>query len=565
MAGDGETGVTIMAVTEDLDAGPIYLVGPRADPGRRHLRHAAPSASQTLSGDLLVRTLDEQPEPGEQPEEGVTYAEKITAADRTLDPARPAVELERVVRALTPHIGARVEWNGDAARRAPGPGRDSDGPLVLATAGRRARAARGPAAGRPPDGRGGLPARAPLMPRPPGASPSASCCASPSRGRSPTRRSTPRRRSSSRASARWRGSSRSGRSSDGGRSTTSSAQLTDGTQEARPAGARRAARSASCRSSSSTGSPTTPRSPRRSSWPSAPAAPGSSTPCCGGRRARGGRCSTRSTTRRVRHSIPDWLADALARRVRRRDRARADGAGERAARAGAAREPARRRRREEVAAAVGGRSPAEWPDAVVVDGPFDAHGHPLWHEGAYMPQSRSSQRVAPILDPPAGRARPRPLLGARRQGDPPRRADGRRGGGRRRRARRRAGRRSCGGRARGWARRACASRWATRREPRGDGAVRPRARRPAVLGPRDAAGQARPALADDARSGSRACSPSSARILAAAVAAVRPGGVVVWSTCTLNPAENEGLRSRGSHDRALTLFPHETRLSGLSR
>ena len=30
-------------------------------------------------------------------------------------------------------------------------------------------------------------------------------------------------------------------------------------------------------------------------------------------------------------------------------------------------------------------------------------------------------------------------------------------------------------------------------------------------------------------------------ILAAAVAAVRPGGVVVWSTCTLNPAENEGL------------------------
>ena len=34
--------------------------------------------------------------------EGLTYAEKITAADRTLDPARPAAELERAVRALRP-------------------------------------------------------------------------------------------------------------------------------------------------------------------------------------------------------------------------------------------------------------------------------------------------------------------------------------------------------------------------------------------------------------------------------------------------------------------------------
>ena len=38
-----------------------------------------------------------------------TYAEKITPADRLLDPARPASALERVVRALHPHIGARVE------------------------------------------------------------------------------------------------------------------------------------------------------------------------------------------------------------------------------------------------------------------------------------------------------------------------------------------------------------------------------------------------------------------------------------------------------------------------
>ena len=50
-----------------------------------------------------------QPPFREQPEQGVTYAEKIEPADRLLDPARPADELERRVRALTPHVGAYVE------------------------------------------------------------------------------------------------------------------------------------------------------------------------------------------------------------------------------------------------------------------------------------------------------------------------------------------------------------------------------------------------------------------------------------------------------------------------
>jgi methionyl-tRNA formyltransferase len=52
----------------------------------------------------MMQTLVEQPE-----EEGVTYADKITASDRTLDPGAPAAVNDRVVRALTPHIGARVE------------------------------------------------------------------------------------------------------------------------------------------------------------------------------------------------------------------------------------------------------------------------------------------------------------------------------------------------------------------------------------------------------------------------------------------------------------------------
>jgi methionyl-tRNA formyltransferase len=112
MAGDDETGVTIMALVEDLDAGPVF-----AQP-RERLRADDTYGSLVdrlvpLSADLLVHALDERREPVAQPERGVTYADKITAADRTLEPAeRSAAELERTVRALTPHIGARIALPG---------------------------------------------------------------------------------------------------------------------------------------------------------------------------------------------------------------------------------------------------------------------------------------------------------------------------------------------------------------------------------------------------------------------------------------------------------------------
>jgi methionyl-tRNA formyltransferase len=59
----------------------------------------------------------------------VTYAEKVEASDRLLDPARPARELERRVRALTPHVGAYVPLGDDGrlgVRRAAVA--DADGP-----------------------------------------------------------------------------------------------------------------------------------------------------------------------------------------------------------------------------------------------------------------------------------------------------------------------------------------------------------------------------------------------------------------------------------------------------
>jgi methionyl-tRNA formyltransferase len=107
-AGDEETGVTIMRPTAELDAGPICLqraesIEPDDNYGSLAERLAA------LGGELLVETLDTEPAFRDQGDQGVTYAAKVEAGDRWLDPARPADELERRVRALTPHIGAYVE------------------------------------------------------------------------------------------------------------------------------------------------------------------------------------------------------------------------------------------------------------------------------------------------------------------------------------------------------------------------------------------------------------------------------------------------------------------------
>lgn len=106
--GDEETGVSIMCPTAELDAGPVCLqrseaIAPDDDYGSLSARLAA------LGGELLVETLDLRPPCREQPEAGVTYAEKIESGDRLLDPACAADELERRVRALTPHIGAYIE------------------------------------------------------------------------------------------------------------------------------------------------------------------------------------------------------------------------------------------------------------------------------------------------------------------------------------------------------------------------------------------------------------------------------------------------------------------------
>jgi methionyl-tRNA formyltransferase len=147
MAGDAETGVAIMRLTAGLDSGPVAFM--ERETIREDDTFGTLSARLArLGGDLLVRALDERPAFEEQPEDGVTYAEKIVAADRLLDPVgRPAVELERTVRALTPHIGARLAlpdgsgylgvWGAQLAApvaREPGWLGNEGGRLLLSTA-----------------------------------------------------------------------------------------------------------------------------------------------------------------------------------------------------------------------------------------------------------------------------------------------------------------------------------------------------------------------------------------------------------------------------------------------
>lgn len=111
MAGDAETGVTIIRLVKELDAGPIaaqerFAVGPVDDAG----------AIFALSADVATRLLDgvlSGPEPHFREQVGEpTYAAKISAEDRRLDLDRPARELVDHVRALSPHIGARAELHG---------------------------------------------------------------------------------------------------------------------------------------------------------------------------------------------------------------------------------------------------------------------------------------------------------------------------------------------------------------------------------------------------------------------------------------------------------------------
>ena len=145
LAGDSETGITIMQMDEGLDTGPMLLtapvsIGPTTTASELH------DVLSALGAGLIVSALDGVavgrlvPQP--QPAEGATYAKKLTRDEGRLDWRKPASQLERAVRALNPWPGVWFEHAGErlkvlAAEVAPGkldtaPGTILDDRLLVA-------------------------------------------------------------------------------------------------------------------------------------------------------------------------------------------------------------------------------------------------------------------------------------------------------------------------------------------------------------------------------------------------------------------------------------------------
>jgi methionyl-tRNA formyltransferase len=113
LAGDAETGITIMQMEAGLDTGPMLAI--------EHTPIDAKTAGELteelaeIGGRLIVQVLsdlDAYP-PTVQPEDGVTYAKKIEKAEAWLDFSAPAVQVERQIRGFAPAPGAFFEFEGE--------------------------------------------------------------------------------------------------------------------------------------------------------------------------------------------------------------------------------------------------------------------------------------------------------------------------------------------------------------------------------------------------------------------------------------------------------------------
>ncbi|PJI92974.1 methionyl-tRNA formyltransferase [Yoonia maricola] len=117
MAGDAQTGVCIMQMEAGLDTGPVLQreatpIGAEETTGQLHDRLSAMGAR------LVVQTLGAlaslKPEP--QPDEGVTYAAKIDKAEARVDWTKPAAEVSRLIRGLSPFPGAWCDVAGERVK-----------------------------------------------------------------------------------------------------------------------------------------------------------------------------------------------------------------------------------------------------------------------------------------------------------------------------------------------------------------------------------------------------------------------------------------------------------------
>lgn len=117
MAGDAETGVCIMQMEAGLDTGPVLLcrttpIGAEETTAQLHDRLSVMGAG--LIVEALARLSDLVPEV--QPTEGVTYAAKIDKAEARVDFAAPAVQVDRLIRGLSPFPGAWVQVGAERVK-----------------------------------------------------------------------------------------------------------------------------------------------------------------------------------------------------------------------------------------------------------------------------------------------------------------------------------------------------------------------------------------------------------------------------------------------------------------
>jgi methionyl-tRNA formyltransferase len=111
LAGDQETGVSIMRLVQALDAGPVLLqermpIAPEDDFASLEPRLAA------LGARLLVQALAERPPPVAQDETGATYSRRIEREDARIDWSQPAAAISNQVRAYRAWPQAFTTWDG---------------------------------------------------------------------------------------------------------------------------------------------------------------------------------------------------------------------------------------------------------------------------------------------------------------------------------------------------------------------------------------------------------------------------------------------------------------------
>ncbi|MGI9388849.1 MAG: methionyl-tRNA formyltransferase [Boseongicola sp.] len=114
MAGDIETGVSIMRMEPGLDTGPVFMsrttpLGSTDTSGDLHDRLSAMGAELIVDALAGLKTLVATP----QSEGAVTYAAKISKTEARIDWTYPAVEIDRLIRGLSPFPGAWTEIDGE--------------------------------------------------------------------------------------------------------------------------------------------------------------------------------------------------------------------------------------------------------------------------------------------------------------------------------------------------------------------------------------------------------------------------------------------------------------------